>query len=99
MLDSLRTEMRSIIKIKDYLTRNQRLIPDIRENDKTPSWDGEIIVYNSNSIAKKDIEGRVPVQIKGSAKEDLSQKTIKYTLDCSDFHNYFSSNGAILLFA
>lgn len=88
--------MRSIIKIKDFLTRNQRLIPDIRENDKTPSWDGEIIVYKSDSIAKKDIEGRVPVQIKGSVQKDLSQYTIKYTLDCSDLRNYLSSNGAII---
>jgi len=95
-LDSLRTEMRSIIKIKDYLTRNQRLIPDIRENDKTPSWDGEIFVYSNDSIAKKDIAGKVAVQIKGSAQEDLSKKTIKYTLDCSDFRNYLNSNGAIV---
>ena len=96
MADSLRTEMRSIIKIKDYLTRNQRLIPDIRENDKTPSWDGEITVYKPNSIAKKDIEGRVPVQIKGSVQDDLSKTTIKYTLDASDLRNYVSSNGAII---
>ena len=94
--DSLRTEMRSIIKMKDYLTRNHRLIPDIRENDKTPSWDGEIIVYNSDSIAKKDIVGRVPVQVKGSIKKDLCKNTIKYTLECSDFRNYLSSNGVII---
>ncbi|MEJ6952093.1 DUF4365 domain-containing protein [Natronospora cellulosivora (SeqCode)] len=95
-MDSLRTEMRSIIKIKDYLTRTPMLIPDIRENDKTPSWDGEIIVYNKESIAKKDIAGRVAIQIKGSVQSDLSKKTIKYTLDSSDIRNYLSSNGAII---
>jgi hypothetical protein len=95
-MEPSRIEMRSIIKIKDYLTRNERLKPDIRENDKTPSWDGEIFVYRSASIAKKDIIGRVAVQIKGSVKVDLSQKTIKYRLECSDFRNYLSSNGAIL---
>lgn len=96
MLDSLRIEMRSIIKIKDCLTRNQRIIPDIRENDKTPSWDGEIIVFNSDSISKKDIEGRVAVQIKGAIKENLSQSIIKYSLELSDFRNYLISNGAIV---
>ena len=95
-MNSLTIEMRSIIKIKDCLTRNQRLIPDIRESDRTPSWDGEIIVFNTDSIAKKDIAGRVAVQIKGSAQKDLSQEKIKYTLDSSDFHNYLSSNGAIV---
>lgn len=95
-MNSLIIEMRSVIIMKDYLTRNQRLIPDIRENDKTPSWDGEIIVYSSELIEKKYIEGRVPVQIKGSFQENLSQNTIKFDLESSDLRNYQSSNGVII---
>ncbi len=43
------------------------LTHDIRENDKTVSWDGEIFVYTNTRIPKKksDLYGVVPVQVKG----------------------------------
>ncbi|EES90328.1 hypothetical protein CLG_B2271 [Clostridium phage D-1873] len=81
-------EVRSIIALKDYITRNNRLQPFINENDKTPSWDGEVFVYNSNSRNKKDLYGKVPVQVKGVCNEDLSKKEIKYSFDSSDLQNY-----------
>jgi hypothetical protein len=96
MLDPLRIELRAITLLTDYLTRNQRLIPNIATNDKTPSWDGDVIVYNSDSTAKANIEGRVPVQVKGTMKKNLSQGTIKFPLMKSDLKNYLSSNGVII---
>lgn len=96
MSDTVRIEMRSILKLTDYLTRNDRLVPDIRENDKTPSWDGDIFVYKSKSTAKDNMLGKVPVQVKGTYQEDLSGNMIKFSMDVSDLCNYLSSNGVII---
>ncbi|WMJ81221.1 hypothetical protein RBU49_02915 [Clostridium sp. MB40-C1] len=93
--DTVTIETRSIIKLKDCLTRNCRLYPLINENDKTPSWDGEVIVYNSSSRAKNNIYGTVPVQVKGSIKENLTKSKIKFSLSSSDFENY-KDNGIII---
>lgn len=44
----------------------------ISENDKGPSWDGFIYIYNNEQKRKTDYYGRVAVQIKGSCQKDHS---------------------------
>jgi RNA polymerase subunit RPABC4/transcription elongation factor Spt4 len=96
MWDSLKIELRSILHVRDYLTRNERIVPYITENDKTPSWDGYIFVYKSESKDKSNIEGKFDVQIKGEYKEDLSSNTISKSFERSDLQNYLKSKGAIV---
>ena len=40
-------EMASINKLKDAVLRTEIIEPEIHENDKTPSWDGELRLYKS----------------------------------------------------
>jgi len=67
----------------------------ISENDKEPSWDGFVYVYNDKSKAKSNFIGRVAVQIKGSIQTDLSLDKITFSVDVSDLKNFQRDGGAI----
>ncbi len=95
-LNSLQIELRSIIKLKDILTRNGRLYPDIKDNDKTPSWDGDIYIHKTSSLRKDDILGYTKVQVKGHKVNFILNKNfIKYPIDTTDLNNYLASNGVV----
>jgi hypothetical protein len=71
------------------------LEPYIKENDRTPSWDGDIFVYNS-SIKKDNLKGRLPVQIKSTEVNALHSHRISYSLNILDIKNYYTDRGTIL---
>ena len=90
-------EIRGIIKLKDCLTRSEYLIPDILENNNTPSWDGFVELYKNNDKNKKksDMEARIPVQVKGETNLDISSEQIKFNVNKSDLKNYLHNGGVI----
>ena len=47
-------EMYSINKLTDAVLRTGVIEPDIHENDKTPSWDGEMRLYHSSEFNKSN---------------------------------------------
>ena len=65
-MNQKRTEIACISKLEDALIKLGYVTPDFQKNDKTPSWDGFVFLYNEkDSDSKKDLERRIPVQIKG----------------------------------
>ena len=56
--------MTSVSKVKDAVLRTGVVEPDIRENDKTPSWDGELRLYKSQESFSKDIFMQSPKILK-----------------------------------
>lgn len=67
----------------------------ISENDKGPSWDGFIYIYNDARQAKTDYRGRVPVQVKGTFSGDLTRDRIHHTVEISDLKSYARDGGVI----
>jgi hypothetical protein len=55
----------AVNKVNEIMLKSQVLEAFIDANDRTPSWDGNIIVYNSNVNIKDNIKGKVPIQVKG----------------------------------
>lgn len=89
-------EMVSINKLKDALLRTGVVEPDIHENDRTPSWDGEIRLYNSRkSFCKSNLVGRIPVQVKGTFVERFQKGKAMFQADVSDLQNYLNDGGVI----
>lgn len=88
-------ELSALNKLSDALLRAERVEPDIRTNDKTPSWDGELRVYHSQTFNKANMYGRIPVQIKGQWVEKIQSNTIKFEISFSDISNYLNDNGAM----
>lgn len=93
VLNSEDIELFSTGAVKDFIARTAILSPYIFEKDKEPSWDGHIYIYRNSSKTKANLEGRIPVQVKGKVCDDFSHKQIKYSIDIVDLKNYLSDGG------
>lgn len=89
------TERLAVHKLNDIFVRTSLIVPHIDSGDKYPSWDGTIILYESERQRAVDIVGRVPVQVKGKNVTAFSSKSLSYPVDIVDLQNYLSDNGCI----
>ena len=70
----------------------------INDNDKEPSWDGFIYLYNSNDLKAENIKYRVPVQVKGKNAPNLLKKQwISYETELKHLRNYYSDGGVFYI--
>ncbi|MFV0591937.1 MAG: hypothetical protein ACK5M7_11180 [Draconibacterium sp.] len=81
--------------VKDCLSLTDTLSQFIKENDKTPSWDGEVLIYKSNRTDKKDIVGKVTVQVKGEMADNINREECSFSVDMADLVNYKNDGGTI----
>lgn len=93
--NSTNIEMSAVNKIEDALLRIGRVEPDIRGNDKTPSWDGELRVYKGQEFNKAQMHGRIPIQVKGKWVSRFQKTPIKFDVEVSDLRNYQKDGGVI----
>ena len=63
---------------------------------KYPCWDGAVFVYNSSNHAKKNMIGRVPIQIKAH-KTGASQEQMTHNAKVVDLENYLKEGGAVYI--
>lgn len=95
ILNAKRIEESATHALKGALLRCPTLSAYISENDKTPSWDGNVFIYGSAEQKKTDGILVVPVQVKGTSKH-LSAKSVSYSCEISDLRNYYQNGGCIL---
>ena len=69
----------------------------INRNDKTPSWDGYVSVYKSDSHRKENFFGRAPIQIKGTEQNICSERP-SCSCEVSDLRNYYRDGGCLFFF-
>lgn len=72
-------ETLSVSEINKVISKSDYLVSHINTNDKEPSWDGDIEVYTSpgDNHKKTDLLLKVPVQVKGTQKDCLTEGTIQ----------------------
>ena len=95
LLNSTQIELFGTDIVKDYLLQTDTLRPYIKENDKTPLWDGSVIIYNCNSSKKRDIIGTITVQVKGHTVDDINKDEFAFGVDLPDLINYRNDGGTI----
>ena len=83
------------VAVKDCLSMTDTLSQYIKENDKTPSWDGDVLIYKSNNTDKKDIIGKVTVQVKGEMADNINREEYSFSVDMADLVNYKNDGGTI----
>ena len=96
-MDNKAIETLSINAVRDSIVVSDYLDQFIADNDKEPSWDGFVYIYNDKSKKKCTLTGRVPVQVKGKQCDDHSNDEISYQVSITDLNNYLS-NGGIVFF-
>ena len=80
--------------LKTVLLRCPLLESYIDYNDRTPSWDGSILIYNHQDRKKEQLVGRVPVQVKGTQTQIVSE-VATFSCDIKDLRNYYNDGGCI----
>ena len=95
-LSTKQIETFSVNAVQDSLSLTDFLDPFIADNDKEPSWDGHVYIYESKNHKKDNLKGRIPVQVKGKECDDLANDTISFSMSTSDLRNYLYDGGAIL---
>ena len=89
-----RIEKLAITSLEKVLLKSKYVIPQISENDKTPSFDGELLVYSTEDHTKDQMEGVIPVQVKGVTVETFMGKCA-YPFAWADLENYYKDKGCL----
>lgn len=96
VLDKKAIETISVNAVRNSIVTSPFLDQFIPDNDKEPSWDGNVYIYEDASKKKNKLKGRLPVQVKGKIYGDFSADEISYSMDVSDLKNYLYDGGAVL---
>lgn len=89
-------EILGVSAVERLVSRTDYLEPFINRNDREPSWDGFINVYNhAGNHSKHDMVGRVYVQVKGHGCEDVDVVRKSFAVDMADLRNYLQEGGTI----
>lgn len=93
----MNSELLGISYLKIALSQTDYLIANINDNDRTPSWDGDIEVYKKagNTHPKNDLLCKIPIQVKCHRTSVLDNDIIKYSVKISDLKNYLIAGGTI----
>ena len=72
----MNVEMMGVEFVKLAIAKTDYLVPHINDNDREPSWDGDVEVYRKagNTHAKADLVMKVPVQVKGHVASNLKKQ-------------------------
>ena len=88
-------EMLAVNAVRESITVCDCLDSYLNDNDKTPSWDGEIYIYNNPERKKENLRGIIKSQIKGKVQEDLTRTEITYSVKCIDLRNFLLTGNTI----
>lgn len=90
-------EMQGVSHIRLAISKTDYLVPHINDNDREPSWDGDVEVYRKagDVHAKADLILKVPVQVKGHKAKSLKKQSIKFPVEYADIENFLHMGGTI----
>ena len=95
-LDKKAIETISVNAVRNSIVTSPFLDQFIADNDKEPSWDGNVYIYEDTRKKKSKQKGRMPVQVKGKVCADFSADEISYSMAVSDLKNYLYDGGVVL---
>ena len=81
--------------IKTEIRKSRRMFPYIDDNDRTPSWDGNIFLYSNSSGEKNNLLGKIPVQVKGHNIRSFPKGNMKYRAEMADLRNFYNDKGVL----
>lgn len=90
-------EMISVSALNMSLCNFKEINPNINWNDKEPSWDGNIYLYQDNNHKKSLLKGKIPVQVKGTEVKKFERKFVSFQMELSDIKNYYNDGGVLFV--
>lgn len=87
-IDTKAIEEKALNHFKSFIEDSKVISQFIADNDKEPCWDGHLYLYADGIKDKEHLQGRVPVQIKGTEVDSFVTKKWKYKLEKADLKAY-----------
>ena len=87
-VDTKAIEEKALNHFKSFIEDSKVISQFIADNDKEPCWDGHLYLYADGIKDKEHLQGRVPVQIKGTEVDSFVTKEWKYKLEKADLKAY-----------
>lgn len=87
-IDTKAIEEKALNYLKTFIEDSERISQYLTDNDKGPCWDGHLYLYDVDGKNKKNLLGRVPVQVKGTEVKRFETKKWKFKLEKSDLQAY-----------
>lgn len=88
-------ETLAVNKVREFCALSEHLSgQDIQYNDKSISWDGNIIYFSEIKGVKKGKEYVIPVQVKGKKVKCFGDRA-SFRIKKEDLDNYFNNKGVI----
>ncbi len=82
-------ESTAIATLKMLINSCETLKDYVVDNDKTPTWDGNIFLFGDKTHTKKDVR-KIPVQVKGTTIGKLDSQTITHAVRREELQNYLA---------
>lgn len=87
-VDTKAIEEKALNHFKSFIEDSKVISQFIADNDKEPCWDGHLYLYADGIKDKEHLQGRVPVQVKGTEVDRFVTKKWKYKLEKADLKAY-----------
>ena len=97
--DNISIERLAKTEVDEFFTYTGFVRPYIAENDKTPVWDGNLLVYSQKREMSNDtLRFKIPLQLKGEEyiKEDFPDKTY-YQISGKELELYKNDGGVLFI--
>lgn len=87
-IDTKAIEEKALNHFKSFIEDSKVISQFIADNDKEPCWDGHLYLYADGIRDKEHLQGRVPIQIKGTEVGCFVTKKWKFKLEKADLKAY-----------
>lgn len=87
-IDTKAIEEKALNNLKTFIEDSERISQYLADNDKEPCWDGHLYLYDGEGKSKEHLQGRVPIQVKGTVVERFKTKKWKFKLERADLQAY-----------
>lgn len=87
-IDTKAIEEKALNHFKSFIEDSKVISQFIADNDKEPCWDGHLYLYADGIRDKEHLQGRVPIQIKGTEVGRFVTKKGKFKLEKADLKVY-----------
>lgn len=95
MGDSSKNERYAVNAVAELVDSSPRLSAEFASNDRTPCYDGDILIYDrEDTNSKEHLSGRLPVQIK-FRKLTAKGDAVDYSIPKSDLKIYYQDGGVL----
>ena len=82
-------EKRAVLALENFFVGSQVVSAEIQQNDRTPMWDGDLLLYNGDKDKNDSQIGRLPVQVKGQQMRDsFKTEDFKFLIKMNCLRNY-----------